>query len=96
LRESIEDRRGVYVKLGQLLATRPDLLPPEAIDELGKLHASVTPLPIEEVRAVLRAELGDLDDVFESLQEEPLGSASVAQAHVGVLRDGTEVVVKVQ
>lgn len=41
-------------------------------------------------------ELSDLDDVFESLQEEPLGSASVAQAHVGVLRDGTEVVVKVQ
>ena len=96
LRESIEDLGGVYVKLGQLLATRPDLLPPEAIDELGKLHSSVTPLPIEEIREVLRAELGDLDDVFESLQAEPLGSASIAQAHVGVLRDGTEVVVKVQ
>jgi ubiquinone biosynthesis protein len=96
LRESIEDLGGVYVKLGQLLATRPDLLPPEAIDELSTLHASVTPVPIEQVRAVLVAELGDLDDVFEDLEENPLGSASIAQAHVGVLRDGTEVVVKVQ
>lgn len=96
LRESIEDLGGVYVKLGQLLATRPDLIPPEAIDELGKLHSSVTPLPIEQVRAVLSDELGDLGDVFESLEPEPLGSASIAQAHVGVLRDGTEVVVKVQ
>jgi ubiquinone biosynthesis protein len=96
LRASIEDLGGVYVKLGQLLATRPDLLPPEAIAELGRLHASVTPLSIEQVRAVLADELGDLDEVFADIDPHPLGSASIAQAHVATLADGSEVVVKVQ
>jgi ubiquinone biosynthesis protein len=96
LRASIEDLGGVYVKLGQLLATRPDLLPPEAVAELGQLHASVTPLPIEQVREVLVAEIGDLDAVFAHIDPEPLGSASIAQVHVATLTDGTEVVVKVQ
>lgn len=96
LRRSIEDLGGVYVKLGQLLATRPDLLPPEAVAELGLLHSSATPLPIEQVRAVLRAELGDPDKVFSRFDAQPIGSASIAQAHAAALADGTEVVVKVQ
>lgn len=96
LRRSIEELGGVYVKLGQLLATRPDLLPPEALAELGRLHSSATPLPIEQVRDVLRAELGEPDRVFSRFDEAPLGSASIAQAHSGALADGTEVVVKVQ
>lgn len=96
LRRSIEELGGVYVKLGQLLATRPDLLPPQAIAELGLLHSSATPLPIERVRDVLRAELGEPDRVFSRFDEQPLGSASIAQAHAAALMDGTEVVVKVQ
>ena len=96
LRASIEELGGVYVKLGQLLATRPDLLPPEVVAELGRLHAAVTPLPIDQVRAVLAAELGDVDAVFTDIDPRPLGSASIAQAHVATLNDGTEVVAKVQ
>jgi ubiquinone biosynthesis protein len=96
MREAIEDLGGVYVKLGQLLATRPDLLPEEAIEELGRLHSSATPLTKDQVDGVLAAELADPDAVFSSFDADPLGSASIAQAHAATLTDGTEVVVKVQ
>jgi ubiquinone biosynthesis protein len=96
VREAIEDLGGVYVKLGQLLATRPDLLPPEAIEELGRLHSSATPLTIETINSVLAAEIGETSAAFASFDAEPLGSASIAQAHSAVLMDGTPVVVKVQ
>jgi ubiquinone biosynthesis protein len=96
MREAIEDLGGVYVKLGQLLATRPDLLPPEAIDELGRLHSSATPLTMAQINGVLADELGDPDAVFGSFDADPLGSASIAQAHAAELADGTPVVVKVQ
>lgn len=96
LRAAIEEVGGVYVKLGQLLASRPDLVPPEVVDELSHLHAEATPLPIEQVRRVLEREIGDVDQVFMAIDPEPLGSASIAQAHSAVLRDGTAVVVKVQ
>jgi ubiquinone biosynthesis protein len=96
MREAIEELGGVYVKLGQLLATRPDLLPEEAIEELGRLHSSATPLTVEQVRTVLAAELGDPDAAFAAFDTDPLGSASIAQAHSATLTDGTQVVVKVQ
>jgi ubiquinone biosynthesis protein len=96
MREAIEDLGGVYVKLGQLLATRPDLLPEEAIEELGRLHSSATPLTKEQVDGVLTAELDDPDAVFSTFDADPLGSASIAQAHAATLADGTDVVVKVQ
>ncbi len=96
-RSAIEEAGGVFVKLGQLLASRPDLIPPVAAAELGRLHASVTPLPGAGVRAALEARLGrPWDEVFASFDEEPLGSASIAQAHAAVLRDGRAVVVKVR
>lgn len=95
-REALEDAGGTFVKLGQLLATRPDLLPPEALDELGRLHAAARPLSRDEVEGALRAELGPLDDVFADVDWEPLGSASIAQAHTARLRDGRAVVVKVR
>jgi ubiquinone biosynthesis protein len=94
VREAIEQLGGVFVKLGQLLATRPDLLPPAVVAELGRLHSSVRPVPVEQVRAVLLAE-GGLGSV-RTLDPEPLGSASIAQVHVARLADGSEVVVKVQ
>lgn len=97
IRTALEDAGGVFVKLGQLLATRPDLVPPEALAELGRLHAAARPLSAAEVRAVIAEASGQpVDGVFATLEDEPLGSASIAQAHVARLHDGREVVVKVR
>lgn len=87
----------MFIKLGQLLATRPDLLPPEAMAELGRLHASAAPLAREHVEGVLREETGrPLTEVFDVIDWQPLGSASIAQAHAATLLGGQEVVVKVR
>lgn len=96
LRLAIEELGGVYIKLGQLLATRPDLLPPEAITELRSLTSSTTPLPFPVIEEVLRSELGDPSTIFATIEPEPLGSASIAQAHAATLLDGSAVVIKVQ
>jgi predicted unusual protein kinase regulating ubiquinone biosynthesis (AarF/ABC1/UbiB family) len=86
-----------YVKLGQLLSTRPDLLPEPYIDELSELQDDVEPLPFEDIRQVIEEQLGArLSKLFESIEEEPLGSASLGQVHAAVLRDGRHVVIKVQ
>ena len=86
-----------YVKLGQLLSTRPDLLPEPYIDELSELQDDVEPLPFEDIRQVIEEQLGArLSKLFESIDEEPLGSASLGQVHAAVLRDGRSVVIKVQ
>jgi len=96
-RAALEDAGGMFVKLGQLLATRPDLLPPHALAELGRLHASAAPLPKADIARVVRDETGrPLEEVFADITWEPLGSASIAQAHAARLTDGREVVVKVR
>ena len=96
-RRAFEEAGGVFVKLGQLLATRPDLLPPEALAELSRLQTSVAPVGRDEVAAQVEAQLGrPLDEVFAGFDWEPLGSASIAQAHAATLRDGSAVVVKVR
>jgi len=96
-RLALEDAGGMFVKLGQLLATRPDLLPPEAIAELGQLHASARPLPREEVERAIAAEIDrPLDEVFADIDWNPLGSASIAQVHTARLHDGRDVVIKVR
>lgn len=86
----------MFVKLGQLLATRPDLLPPPALAELSRLQASARPLPRPVIEAALAAEVGPPEALFEDVRWEPLGSASIAQAHVARLRDGPEVIVKIR
>jgi ubiquinone biosynthesis protein len=97
LREALEEAGGVYVKLGQIAATRIDLLPPDVCEELGHLQSRSTPVPADEVRRVLEAEYGRaVEDVFESFEWEPLAAASIAQTHTAVLRSGADVVVKVQ
>ncbi len=97
VRLALEEAGGMFIKLGQLLATRPDLLPPEAMAELGRLHASAAPLTREEAEAVLREEIdGPLDEVFDAIEWEPLGSASIAQAHAATLAGGQDVVVKIR
>jgi ubiquinone biosynthesis protein len=86
-----------YVKLGQVLSTRPDLLPPPYIEELEHLQDDVPQMPLNEVRETIEQELrARISRLFEYFVEEPLGSASLGQVHAARLRDGREVVVKVQ
>ena len=86
-----------YVKLGQVLSTRPDLLPPPYIEELEHLQDDVSPMPAQDVRDSIEEELGArISKLFQSFDDEPLGSASLGQVHAAVLRDGRDVVVKVQ
>jgi predicted unusual protein kinase regulating ubiquinone biosynthesis (AarF/ABC1/UbiB family) len=86
-----------YVKLGQVLSTRPDLLPPAYIAELAQLQDDVAPIAVEIVERVIEDELGArLSKLFAEFGREPLGSASLGQVHAAALRDGRAVVVKVQ
>ncbi len=97
LRLALEEAGVTFVKLGQLLSTRRDLLPPEFIDELSKLQESAPPEPWTHVQAVLHVELGaSWRDLFAHVDPEPLASASIAQVHAAVLASGESVVVKVQ
>lgn len=96
-RLSLEEAGGMFVKLGQLLVTRPDLLPPEAVRELSLLHADVPPIPRAQVEAIVLEETGrPVSEVFAEITWVPLGSASIGQAHAARLVDGREVVVKVR
>ncbi len=96
-RTALEDAGGMFVKLGQLLATRPDLLPPAAIEEFGRLHAAARPLDRDEAERAVAAEIDrPLEEVFTDIDWTPLGSASIAQVHVAHLQDGREVVIKVR
>jgi ubiquinone biosynthesis protein len=94
LRFALEHLGTAYVKLGQLLSSRPDLLPDVYVEELATLVDAAPPVPFAEIEPVIDADVGL--DVFARLDREPIASASIAQAHEGLLRDGQEVVVKVR
>ncbi|HEX3032805.1 MAG TPA: AarF/UbiB family protein [Bacillota bacterium] len=97
LRTALEELGPTFVKLGQLLSTRPDLLPPDMIMELTNLQDKVSPFPFPVVQSILQDELGaNYNDFFVHLDPEPLASASIGQVHRGRLWSGEEVVVKVQ
>lgn len=97
VRKSFEELGPAFVKLGQLLASRPDLVPEDFVAEFSKLHDQVNPLPFETVEQVLKEEFGNqLYEHFESIDATPLGSASIAQVHKAKLKNGKIVVVKVQ
>ncbi len=98
LRQILEDLGPTYVKLGQVMSMRSDILPQEYCTELEKLRATVQPVPFSEAEKVIRQEYGcSIQQVFSEFNETPLGSASIAQVYQAVLKDtGQKVVVKVQ
>ncbi|MBX3301429.1 MAG: universal stress protein [Nitrospira sp.] len=97
LRAALEELGPTFSKLGQVLSTRPDLLPPEYIDELAMLQSHVPPMPEREVVRVAEQELRvPWEDVFESIDPKPLAAGTIAQVHRATLETGDRVVVKVQ
>ncbi len=97
LREMLDELGPTFVKFGQLLSTRPDVVPPDMIAELQKLQDDVTPFPLDEVERVVREELGiSIERAFLSFDERPVAAASIGQVHRATLPNGEDVVVKVQ
>ncbi len=86
-----------FVKLGQVLSTRPDMIPPEYVAALERMQEQVAPIPVEQIRAVIEDDLGaPVNKLFAWFDPEPLGCASIAQVHRAELHDGREVAIKVQ
>jgi ubiquinone biosynthesis protein len=97
LREMLDELGPTFVKFGQLLSTRPDVVPPDIIVELQKLQDDVTPFPMEDVERVVREELGlGIGQAFLSFDEQPIAAASIGQVHRATLPNDEDVVVKVQ
>ena len=96
IRLALEDLGPTFVKLGQVMATRPDLIPLDLIKELRQLQDKVKPLT-DEIRPMVEKELGKpVDTLFKEFSDEPLAAASIAQVHRATLMDGREVVLKIQ
>ena len=96
LRSMIEELGTTYIKFGQMLSTRYDLLPQNIINELTKLQDASPKMSFETIEGILNEAYGDYHQYFESIEDTPLGSASIAQAHRAVLKDGSHVVIKIQ
>ncbi len=96
LRRALETLGPIFVKFGQVLSTRRDLLPADIADELARLQDRVPPFSYELAAAAVEESLGKpVDELFDAFERQPIASASVAQVHVARLKDGTEVAVKV-
>jgi ubiquinone biosynthesis protein len=97
LREMLDELGPTFVKFGQLLSTRPDVVPPDIVFELRSLQDDVRPFPFAQIRQVIEAELGlTLEQAFVRFDELPIAAASIGQVHRALLPNGDEVAVKVQ
>ncbi len=96
LRLALEHLGPIFVKFGQVLSTRRDLVPLDIVEELAKLQDQVPPFPADQSRALIEKAFGkSVEELFASFEAEPVASASIAQVHFAVLKDGREVAVKV-
>jgi predicted unusual protein kinase regulating ubiquinone biosynthesis (AarF/ABC1/UbiB family) len=97
LADDLEKMGPTYIKLGQLLSTRPDILPPAYMEALTRLQDKVEPFPFEEVERIISTELGvRISKAFQQIDPRPLAAASIGQVHRAILRDGRQVAIKVQ
>ena len=97
LAEDLEDLGPTYIKIGQLLSTQLDLLPPQYMEAMARLQDDIEPLPFPELLPIIEESLeAPLLSIFSEVDTTPLGSASLGQVHRGVLRDGREVAIKIQ
>src|SRR3989442_4914978 len=97
LRETLDELGPTFVKFGQLLSTRPDIVPPDILVELQKLQDDVSPIPYTEVERVIREELGvTIEQAFLEFDQQPTAAASIGQVHRALLPNGDRVAVKVQ
>ena len=96
LAEDLKNMGPTYVKLGQLLSTRPDLIPEPYLKALESLQDDVEEIPYSEVQKIVEEEIGQrISKAFESFEVQPLASASIGQVHLAVLRSGKKVAVKI-
>jgi len=97
VRLALEELGPTFVKLGQILSTRPDLIPPDYIKELQKLQDEVPPFAYDQVEQIIKRELGtDIPKIFKLFEQKPFAAASLGQVHQAILEDGDKAVVKVQ
>jgi ubiquinone biosynthesis protein len=97
VRRTLEELGATYIKVGQFLSGRADLLPPDYIEELARLLDAAPPVPAADIREVIEDELGaSVDELYATFEDLPIASASIGQVHRATLVDGQEVVVKVQ
>lgn len=92
----LEELGPTFIKIGQILSTRVDLLPEEYTNELSKLRSNAIPLDFQTVKNILNESYGDVDKYFKSIKHTPIGSASIAQVHIAYLISGEKVVIKIK
>jgi ubiquinone biosynthesis protein len=96
VRTALEELGVVFLKFGQVLAVRRDILPDEYTQELERLHDALSPMPFADVAAVIEQDLGPMRDHFATVDEQPIAAATIAQVHRATLPDGREIVLKVR
>ena len=94
--ETITKLGPTFIKIGQIMSSRVDIIPQEYCIELVKLRSDVEPMNFNEVKEILQEELGDIDEIFKEISPKSIGSASIAQVHKAILQTGEMVAIKVQ